>query len=191
MSCYTDASESLVWWTEIPYDCDKCSQTMDEIEELLSTNSPTMEIIKKGKSSLNSIGTMTFKCGEKYDKYRILPLARNQVKKVQCKCDAQTMKKFRTGTCNWQREGRRFDIGDNFDFNNWYCGTLDYTPTGNQKIPAGLKCNKDDRIFGGSEAEASRHPWLVHISGRAVKINENDQVNHHANWTESCQGVLV
>ena len=73
---------------------------MDEIEELLSTNSPTMEIIKKGKSSLNSIGTMTFKCGEKYDKYRILPLARNQVKKVQCKCDAQTMKKFRTGKNN-------------------------------------------------------------------------------------------
>ena len=28
-------------------------------------------------------------------------------------------------------------------------------------------------------------------SGRAVKINQNDQVNHSANWKESCQGVLI
>ena len=71
---------------------------MDEIEELILANSPTMQIIKKEKSSQNSIGSMTFKCGKKLDKYRILPLARNVLKKVQCKCDPQTNKKFRTGT---------------------------------------------------------------------------------------------
>merc|ERR1719285_470422 len=164
---------------------------MDEIEELILANSPTMQIIKKEKSSQNSIGSMTFKCGKKLDKYRILPFARNMLKKVQCKCDPQTNKKFRTGTCNMEREGRKFDIGDNFDFSNWYCDTLDYTPTGNQKIPAGLKCNKDDRVFGGAEANASSHPWLVHISGRVAKVNENGEVNYHSTWKRGCQGVLV
>ena len=86
-----------VWWTNIPYDCGKCNQTMDEIEQLISANDPTMKIIKKEKNSLNSIGSMTFKCGVKNDKNRIVPVAQSQIKKVECRCDAQTPKKYRTG----------------------------------------------------------------------------------------------
>ena len=70
---------------------------MDEIEQLISANDPTMKIIKKEKNSLNSIGSMTFKCGVKNDKNRIVPVAQSQIKKVECRCDAQTPKKYRTG----------------------------------------------------------------------------------------------
>ena len=67
--------------------------------------------------------------------------------------------------------GRKFDVGDNYDFSQWYCHTLDYTPTGNHKMPAGLTCDKEtERVFGGAEAEQSRHPWLVHIRKRVSRL---------------------
>ena len=71
--------------------------------------------------------------------------------------------RFYLGECNWQRSGRKFDTGDNWDFSNWHCHKLDFEPTGNHKIPAGLSCDNENRVFGGEQALSSSHPWLVYI----------------------------
>ena len=81
---------------------------------------------------------------------------------------------YSLGDCHWMRHGRKFDIGDAYDFSNWGCQNwyVNREPTGN-KIPAGLRCNQqasqEDKIFGGSESEAHSHPWLVHIKMDVIR----------------------
>ena len=72
------------------------------------------------------------------------------------------------------RHGRKYDLGDAYDFSNWRCKNwnLNRDPTGN-KIPAGLKCDQQaaqaDKIFGGSVSEEHSHPWLVHIKMDVIR----------------------
>ena len=92
--------------------------------------------------------------------------------------------RFYLGECNWQRSGRKFDTGDNWDFSNWHCHTLDFTtPTGNHKIPAGLSCDKEDRVFGGEQALSSSHPWLVYIRKSADNRWPGQHLDREPIWT--------
>ena len=66
---------------------------MEEVEELILANSPEMKIKKKQNKNPNVIGSLSFKCGAKSDKNRILPFGWNRMHWIQCKCDGHTGKR--------------------------------------------------------------------------------------------------
>ena len=67
---------------------------MEEVEELILANSPEMKIKRKESKNPNVIGSLSFKCGSKSDKNRILPFGWNRLQKIQCKCDEDTGKRI-------------------------------------------------------------------------------------------------
>ena len=73
--------------------CGKCTQTLDEVADMIEANDPTMEITRNRKTGQKSLGTLKFKCGKRRQGNTIMPINRSVLKRIECKC-REGMKTF-------------------------------------------------------------------------------------------------